>query len=237
MYMSLPIILSFNFFKKPKISNSTKWKLSHIKCLGSTSRTNHNSVACNVVHLWRWLWSWSFFLSGLQRTKHHQPRRKESDHRHHQLSNGSVWIFRWKRIAKCFSRWIHWKYGNNQFNSIQFHLIIKGLQDQRMALQWIQTNIASFGGNFIIASQKNIWKTSTGDPNTVTLWGESAGAGSTSNRNNKQFNFKLNVDFCGQISLFPNLLVYFIVQLWKAVLFLIGLHTICLPRKNCTIES
>ena len=53
-----------------------------------------------------------------------------------------------------------------------------GFQDQQMALKWVQTNIASFGGKklfFRIAFDLLI-----GDPNNVMLDGESAGGGSIS---------------------------------------------------------
>ncbi|KAF9000388.1 alpha/beta-hydrolase [Hymenopellis radicata] len=45
-----------------------------------------------------------------------------------------------------------------------------GLKDQRLALCWIQENIASFGGGNVCLP------TRVSDPSKVTIWGESAGA-------------------------------------------------------------
>jgi hypothetical protein len=50
-----------------------------------------------------------------------------------------------------------------------------GLKDQRLALHWIQENIAGFGG-MQMAGTMNHQLTETGDPSKVTIWGESAGA-------------------------------------------------------------
>jgi carboxylesterase type B len=57
-----------------------------------------------------------------------------------------------------------------------------GLRDQRLALQWVKENIASFGGlmsSFIlfISSYMGIANIFLGNPEKVTIWGESAGAG------------------------------------------------------------
>lgn len=54
-----------------------------------------------------------------------------------------------------------------------------GLKDQRHALQWINQNIAGFGGNcYPPPFEKHMLTTVLGDPTKVTIWGESAGAAS-----------------------------------------------------------
>jgi len=50
-----------------------------------------------------------------------------------------------------------------------------GLKDQRLALHWIQENIAGFGGTFR-AGIMDHQLIEIGDPSKVTIWGESAGA-------------------------------------------------------------
>ena len=51
-----------------------------------------------------------------------------------------------------------------------------GLRDQRLALHWIQENIAAFGGMSRATLSVHRLNTGTGDPTKVTIWGESAGA-------------------------------------------------------------
>ena len=50
-----------------------------------------------------------------------------------------------------------------------------GLKDQRLALHWVKENIGAFGGLCNLSSVV-YFNTSIGDPNKVTLWGESVGA-------------------------------------------------------------
>lgn len=55
-----------------------------------------------------------------------------------------------------------------------------GLKDQRLAMHWLQENIGGFGGTYystLITFQTGDADV-TGDPNKVTIWGESAGAAS-----------------------------------------------------------
>lgn len=57
-----------------------------------------------------------------------------------------------------------------------------GLLDQRLAMQWVADNIRDFGESPVICLQKNQkvgadkLRIAGGDPDKVTLWGESAGA-------------------------------------------------------------
>lgn len=53
-----------------------------------------------------------------------------------------------------------------------------GLKDQRLALQWINQNIAGFGGQSIYLLNQCTCSYQTGDAAKVTIWGESAGAAS-----------------------------------------------------------
>jgi len=61
-----------------------------------------------------------------------------------------------------------------------------GLWDQRLALHWVQENIAAFGGEYIPSSPHSaftfqVLTDPVGDPKQVTIWGESAGAQSVGN--------------------------------------------------------
>lgn len=53
-----------------------------------------------------------------------------------------------------------------------------GLKDQRLALHWVQENIAPFGGKSHFDSLQLQILISPGNPCEVTIWGESAGAAS-----------------------------------------------------------
>lgn len=54
-----------------------------------------------------------------------------------------------------------------------------GLRDQRLAMHWVQENIAGFGGEQPVSCKaEELLTASEGDPSKVTIWGESAGAGS-----------------------------------------------------------